>query len=274
MRATLFLTLCFLAFTAFLWVTLSGALLALGFLVEILFLVITFGYQDTLILFLLGAREVSSGDQKNYFEAASQEAYKLSISMPRLYFYNGSIERAYVLQNRKDVSLVLDKSLLIGSSPAELTAICFELLLQVKKGMAPKRTRSMFVIGFFSWITHSFTAILLKIFPFQDVRRAINWSLTFLLQPLLEMIFKMMVTESYFKKLESSLAQYPHEKELIEKVGLKIKSSQIHHSLPSRKLLELSSIYRSRQFQNMLMLEFLPHEWDFMFNHEGILRAE
>lgn len=274
MRAILFLMLCFLFVASFLWVTLSGASLAFGLVVLCFFLIITISYSDTLILFLLGAREVSSSDQRAFFEAASQEAYKLSIKMPRLYFYNGSLERAFVLQNRNEVSLILDKSLLDHSSSSELTAICFELLLQVKKGMAPKRTKSMFIVGFVAWIVHSCTAVILKLLPFADVKRAISWSLTYLLQPVLELLFKLLVSESYFKKLENSLSQFPYEKELIQKVGLKLKTTQIHHSLPSRKLLELSSIYKSRQFQNMMVLEFLPHEWDFMFNREGLRSAE
>lgn len=274
MRATLIMTLCFILFTAFLWATLSGAWLVIGLLLDLVTLVITIGYQDTMLLVLLGAREVTSNEEKDFFEAASQEAYKLSLRIPRLYFYNGSLERAFVLQNGKDVSLVVDKNLLLGSSKTELSAICFELLLQVKKGMAPKRTKSMFVIGFLSWITHSVSGILLKILPFADVRRAINWTLSFLIQPILEVLFRMMVTENYFRRLDSLLSSFPLEKDLILKVGLKVRTTNIHHSLPSRKLLELSSIYKSRQFQSMMVLEFLPHEWDYLFVTSGLNSVE
>lgn len=274
MRATLLILLGFLIFGLFLWVTLSGALLVVGVLSWLFLTVITVGYADTVVLYLLGAREVRSGDEKNFFAAASQEAYKLSVPMPQLYFYNGTLERAFVLQNRNTVSVVLSKPLLEKSTAVELKAICFELLLQVKKGMATKRTKSMFILGFFSWIIHSFVGILLTLLPFKDVRRAINWILSYFLHPFLGFVFKFIMGKGYFKKLENNLNDFEEEKELLRGVGLKLNKPHSYYSLPSRKLIELSSVNKSRHFQNILALEFLPHEWDFLFRNWEIKSAE
>jgi hypothetical protein len=274
MRATLFLLLSFVFLGLFLWTTLSGALFFLGCLFGLILLVITVGYQDTMLLFLLGAREVRSSDEKIFFEAASQESYKLAVKMPRLYFYNGSLERAFVFQTRYSVSLVLNKVLLEKASADELKAICFELLLQVKKGMAPKRTRSMFFLGFFSWIIHSFLGLFINLLPFKDVRRAADWFINFLFHPVLEVLFKLLLGEAYFKKLEQFLGDYPEEKELLARVGLKLRRPYSYYSLPSRKLLELQSVNKSRHFQNIMALEFLPHEWDFFFKGGELLGAE
>lgn len=265
MRATLFLLLSFAFLALFLWVTLSGALFFMGCLFTLILLVITVGYQDTMLLFLLGAREVRSSDEKIFFEAASQESYKLAVPMPRLYFYNGSLERAFIFQTRYNVSLVLNKHLLEKSSSEELKAICFELLLQAKKGMASKRTRSMFFLGFFSWIIHSFLGLFMNLLPFKEVRKAADWFINFLFHPVLEVLFKMIMGEKYFRKLEQLLEDYPEEKELLARVGLKLRKPYSYYSLPSRKLLVLQSVNRSRHFQNILALEFLPHEWDFLF---------
>lgn len=274
MRATIFLLVSFAILGVFLWITLSGALFIIGCLGALVCLVITIGYQDTMLLFLLGAREVRSSDEKNFFEAASQESYKLAVPMPRLYFYNGTLERAFVFQNRANISLVLNKSLLEKSSPDELKAICFELLLQVKKGMAPKRTRSMFLLGFFSWIIHSFLGLFINLVPFKDVRRAADWFINFLFHPVLEFIFKLIMGVKYFRKLEQYLVDYPKEKELLDRVGLKLRRPYSYYSLPSRKLLELYSVNRSRHFQNIMVLEFLPHEWDFFFKSGEMKGAE
>lgn len=274
MRATLFLLFGHLLLGAFLWITLSGALLLLGALFWVFLLVITVGYSDTLILYLLGAREVRSGDEKNFFEAASQESYKLSVPMPRLYFYNGTLERAFVLQNRGSISIVLNKSLLEKSSLPELKAISFELLLQVKKGMASKRTKAMFILGFFSWIVHTFMGAILSLLPFKDVRRAFDWFLNFLLHPALAFIFKLTMGNRYFKRLENNLNAFEEEKELLLKVGLKLEKPYSYYSLPSRKILELFSVNKSRHFQNILALEFLPHEWDYLFRNQEIKSAE
>ena len=274
MRATLLLLLGHLLLGVFLWVTLSGALLLVGCLGWLFLLVITVGYSDTLILYLLGAREVRSSDEPNFFEAASQESYKLSVPMPHLYFYNGTLERAFVLQNRHTISIILNKSLLEKSSKAELKAICFELLLQVKKGMATKRTKAMFLLGFFSWVIHSLMGALLSILPFKDVRRAFDWFLNFLLHPALGFIFKFVMGKGYFKRLENILNSFEEEKDLLRGVGLKLEKPYSYYSLPSRKVLELFSVNKSRHFQNILAMEFLPHEWDYLFRNWEIKRAE
>jgi hypothetical protein len=274
MRATLFILLGLSFIGLFLWATLSGALFFFGCLIWLIFIIITIGYADTMVLFLLGAREVRSSDEKEFFEAASQEAYKLSVPMPRLYFYNGSLERAFVLQNRDTVSIILNKGLLEKSTPDELRAISFELLLQVKKGMASKRTKSMFLLGFISWILHSIMGMILSVLPFKDIRRAADWFFNYLMNPVLEVLFKFVMGDGYFKKLQVLLAEYPHEKEMLEKVGLKLRKPYSYYSLPSRKLLELSSLYKSRHFQSIMALEFLPHEWDYLFSTSGLNRAE
>lgn len=274
MRATAFLFLIYCLLGLFLWITLSGALFFLGLLGWLILGVITLGYADTMVLFLLGAREVRSSDEKAFFEAASQEAYKLSVTMPRLYFYNGSLERAFILHSHHDVSIILNKTLLKNSQPDELRAICFELLLQVKKGMASKRTKSMFILGLLTWIVHSITALFQAILPFKEIRQALDWFVNYLMHPLLDLVFRALVGESYFRKLDNHLKEYPLERGLLDRVGMKLRSPVEYYSLPSRKIAEFTSVRRSRQFQNIIALEFLPHEWDYLFKGKEIGRAE
>ena len=274
MRATFFLLLSLVLLGIFLWVTLSGALLLGGALIWLLLVIITVGYQDTLLLFLLGAREVRSSDEKDFFEAASQEAYKLAVSMPRLYFYNGTLERAFVFQTRYSVSIVVNKTFLEKASSDELKAISFALLLQVKKGMAKKRTKSMFFLGFFSWIIHSFLGLFINLIPFRDFRRAADWFINYLLHPVLESLFKLIMGVGYFKKLDQYLGDYPDERELLDRVGMKLRRPYSYFSLPSRKILELFSVSRSRHYQNIMALEFLPHEWDYLFKKRELKSAE
>lgn len=274
MRISLFLSLFYLLFGAFLWLTLSGASFFFGALIWLSFIVITIGYADTMTLFLLGAREVRSSDEPLFFESAAQEAYKLAVPMPHLYFYNGTLERGFVLQNRGVSSLVLNKSLIDSCSSDELSAICFELLLQVKKGMAVKRTKVMFFLGVQSWIGHALVNMFLVFIPFKEVKDATNWFLNYLLHPWLSFIFKLTLGRKYFHRLGILMKEFPQEEELFRKVGLKLTKVDQLYSLPSRKLIELFSYKKSRNYQNILALEFLPHEWDFLFSKEGINRAE
>jgi Zn-dependent protease with chaperone function len=269
MRATLFIALAYIVLCLLAWTTLSGPILGIAIVVLLTLLVITMGYADTVILFLLGAREVRSSDEKNFFEAASQEAYKLCIPMPRLYFYNGSLERAFVLQSRNSSSIILNKSLLEKTSIDELKAICFELLIQIKSEMASKRTKSMFILGSMAWFIHSSLGLIIHFLPFQDFRKAMTWFANYLLHPVLGLLFQLIMGENYFKKLEFLLKEYPEELALLDKVGLKLAKASSYHSLPSRKITELYSINKSRHFQKMIALEFLPHEWDYLFGLSG-----
>lgn len=273
MRVTVILLLSALVLGLFLWVTLSGASLVLAALFLLFLVVATLGYPDKSILFFLGAREVRSRDQAVFFKTASQEAYKLAIPMPHLYFYSGSVDRAFVLQNKNSVSIILAKNLLDSVSESELHAICFELLLQVKKGMASKRTKVMFLLGSCSWICHSFVSIISRLIPVKEAKEALDWILNFFLHPVLDLLFKLTLGQNYFRRLTGFINEYPQEKELLDKLGLKLREPESIYSLPSRKLLEFSSASKSRHFQNILALEFLPHEWDYFFANEGQGRA-
>lgn len=265
MRINFILFLFCLLFGLFLWVSLSGALLLLGSLFLLLFIVITLGYSDKAVLFFLSAREIKSNDEPIFHHAAATEAYKLRVPIPSLYFYDGALERAFVLQNRKEISLILSKRLMQTSSAQDLGPICFELLLQAKKGIAPKRTKVMFVIGMISWFFHSVMALILKPFRKREVIEASDMILNYLLHPWLEMMFKISMGQNYFKKLKVFLEDYPHEFSQLKFTAMKWEKPSALYSLPSRKMIELSSVTKNRRFQNMLAIEILPHEWDTLF---------
>lgn len=248
----------------FLWTIFSGALFVFGLCLLLLLAVISIGYTDTAILFFLGAREVRSSDEKLFFEAAAQSAYKLAVRDPHLYLYNGSLERAFVLQHHSTVSLVLNRSLLEHIQPSELSAICFELLLQVKKGMAPKRTKVMFLLGALSWLIHALVGLASALIPVKEVRQSANALANYFLHPVLDLLFKLNLGKGYFSKFQTQLEEYPAEREAIERFAMKLKPPFEVYSLPSRKMLEVSSSMRSKHFQNILSLEILPHEWDFI----------
>ncbi len=274
MRVNLILLISTLLFGLFLWVTLSGASLAMSYIFLMFLVLITVGYPDKAILFFLGAREVRSRDEALFFKTAAQEAYKLAVPMPHLYFYNGSVERGFVLQNKTVTSIILSKNLLHSVSEAELHAICFELLLQVKKGMAIKRTKVMFLLGSCSWISHSIVSLIARLIPVKEVREALDWILNYLLHPFLDFLFSFSLGKGYFKKLSGHISEYPYEKELLLKLGLKLIEPHSIYSLPSRKLQEFASVSRSRHYQNILAIEFLPHEWDYFYGKEGLSRAQ
>jgi hypothetical protein len=268
MRVTLFLFLLTGLLAFILWVATHGAFFAFGALILGLFIVITIGYQGAAILFFLGAREVKGTEEEQFYSAAIQEAYKLAVPQPRLYFYNGTLERAFVLQNRNEINLVLSKELIDICSGEELSAICFELLIQVKKNLASKRTKVMFLVGMYSWIGQGIGEILAKIFPVKELRQSINWLFYYFMSPWIHVFFKFTMGGKYFKKLEDSLQDYPLEKNLIMKVVSKLNRPGEIYSDSMRKLMEVSALSKSLQYRSIIALEFLPHEWDFLFKKE------
>ena len=249
-----------------LWVSLSGFWFIIGLLIWLVFIVISVGYRDTAILFFLGAREVKSIEENKFYAAAIQEAYKLAVPQPRLYFYNGTLERAFVLQNRKDIALVVSKELLENCSQEELSAICFELLLQVKKNLAAKRTKVMFLIGIASWFFYGVVEIFVKVLPFKEVRLSVTWLIYYLINPWLEFVFKFTIGANYFRKLENYLKDYPLENNLISKLVSKLTRPEEIYSQSLRKLIEVSALNKSRHYRSIIALEFLPHEWDIIFD--------
>lgn len=266
MRATLILFVLICLVGLFLWITLSGALLVIGFVFLVFFAIVSVGYNDTAVLFFLGAREIKSADEPTFYAASSQEAYKLAVPQPCLYYYNGSLERAFVLQNGKTVSLILSKELLEICNREELAAISFELLIQVKRNLAFKRTKVMFLVGLGSWVSNGIVNILIKLVPFIEFRQTMSLLFLYLTQPWLELVFKLTLGDTYFKKLASVLEEFPLENSVLLKVSSKLRRPEEIYSLTSRKMIELSSVNKSRHFQNIVTLEFLPHEWDLIFD--------
>jgi hypothetical protein len=266
MRVTLLLLFLNCLFGAIIWIAPSGFITVIAICAYLTFLVISIGYTDTATLFLLGAREIRSADETDFNAAAIQEAYKLAVGRPRLYYYNGALERAFVLQKKNSISLVLSKGLLEICTKDELSAICFGLLIQVKKNMAPKRTKVMFLIGMMTWLSHGAAEILIKIVRINEFKQSMNWLMYYLLHPWLELIFKVTFLEKNFLKIESWMVEYPIENDLLRKVGSKLRTNNEIQSLTSRKLIEFSSVNKSRHYQNITTLEFLPHEWDLIFD--------
>ena len=265
MRVTLFILIVSFLLGGILWISLSGVFLLFGLIILVTFIVISFSYTDTAILFFLGAREVRSADEATFHAAAVQEAYKLSVARPKLYYYNGTLERAFVFQNKKTISIVLSKELLAICNKEELSAICFQLLIQVKKNMASKRTKVMFLIGMANWLSYASVELITKIVPNMEFKQSMNWLLYYLLNPWRELFFKLTLGEKYFKKLETVIKDYQLESGLLSKVCSKLNRSHEIYSLPSRKLIEFSSANKSLHYQNIISLELLPHEWDVLF---------
>lgn len=271
-----FVLICsFLLLTLACWLFLSGLFLVTALLLLVILALVVWNYADKAILYFLGAREIMSSDEPNFFQEATQQAYKLAIKTPSLYFYNGLFERAFVLQNGEDVALVLSRSLLDRVGKNELSVICFSLLLQVKKKMAPTRTKAMLVLGLMTWLVHGLGSVVAILIPSKNIKEAVFLILNFFLHPWLRFNFKLLIGQRYFKKLGNYLADFPQENSELTHFYLKIRHPSEISSHPSRRLIELFSSQRSSHYQNVLSLELLPHEWDYYQQHqEGLSAAE
>jgi len=240
------------------WIGLS--LLSICFL-----LIVTVLYTDAALLFFLGARGIKRADEAKFHLASAQEAYKLALPVPRLYFYNGSFDRAFVFQARGDISLVLSKDLLDNCTSDEIAAICFSLLLQVKKNLVKKRNKTIFIMTFVSWISNGIIETIGQVLKISYVKISLDWLSNFLLKPWLDFFYKISLGERHFLQVKKALMDYPIEAEMLKKVSGKINRPEEIDSFSSRKLLEYSALGKNRHFQRIINIELLPHEWDYIF---------
>jgi hypothetical protein len=257
----IFVSLMVLA--SLLW--LEGFWVGLSFVIIGFLLVITVFYTDAALLFFLGARGIKRADEAKFHLASAQEAYKLALPVPRLYFYNGSFDRAFVFEARGDISLVLSKDLLDNCTSEEIAAICFSLLLQVKKNLVKKRNKTIFIMTFIAWISNGLIEMIGQLLKIKYVRLSLNWLSNFLLKPWLDFFYKISLGERYFLQIKKALMDYPIEAEMLKKVAGKINRPDEIDSFSSRKLLEYSAIGKNRHFQRIINIELLPHEWDYIF---------
>jgi|GEM_PF-1307490 len=271
-----FILIVFLLFIILVcWLIFSGWLLICSLLVVVVFAVLIWNYSDKAILYLLGAREIMSTAEPEFFKEATQQAYKLNLQAPSLYFYDGSFQRAFVLQNGDNVSLVISRSLLTEAQKSEFGAICFSLLLQAKKNLAASRTKGMFILGLTSWLVHGLGNILGKLIPSPHGKEVIGLIVNYFLHPWLKVNFHLFIGHRYFKKLSTHLERFPQENEELTKFYLRLRYPEDIHSNLSRRLMELFSGKRSLHYQNILSLELLPHEWDYYQQYqEGLSDKE
>jgi hypothetical protein len=229
--------------------------------------------MDRAILFFLGAREVRSGDQPQYFEAASQEAYKLSLPQPKIFVYEGSLERGFILQNRNQLSLVLSRSFLTKMNLPELSGVCFSLLLQAKKKLVHKRTKAMFITGTISWVFNNFASLVAVVVPEKNSKKVIHAVFDFFLIPGLRLIFDVILGKSYFRQFSTYLNEYPNDYNSLQVAGMKLERCSEIYSFPSRRIYEFSVSTRRNSYKNILFLELLPHEWDYLFLKQDLMSA-
>lgn len=262
MRVTILYLLGLLALMSFIWVTFSGFKVLALFLICVFIGILILTHCDLLILLFIGAREIQDDDYPILAQIVSQEAYKLSVLKPKLFFYHGHIDRAFVFHQGRRIHLVLGKSLLQSYSEFELRAIVFELLLQAKKKMASKKTKMTFMLIFLMGIIHFVVSMLFKILPFPRLKQAIMWFIFYSIYPPLEVIFKLVIGQGYFKKLSSYLQNFQVESENWEAVKSRLSSPDVMKSLSYKKLMIFFNLSHRDSFQNIFVLESLPHEWD------------
>ena len=262
MRVSFFLFLFFTALVVLGWAFLSGWVLGVFYFLLVTGLLVFINATDKILLLLLGSREIKFEYEEELTNRVAQIAYKLGIRPPKLYFYNGVLDRAFILQCGQRISLVYSKNLLDICSDEEVEAVSFELLIQAKNNLARKRSLTLGIIGIVSWISQGFVGSIKKMIPSKRVGEVLNWLIYYAIHPWFMVAFRLMFGWSSLRKVNAQLASYESEAILIDHVKRKINYPDDLYSLPMKKFIELTLINKNPHFQNVLALEFLPHEWD------------
>jgi len=262
MVSWLLLGLFFTTFFSILLSLFTGWILIISMIIVLVSSVIMIYYLDRVTLSFLSARPTTLQENEKVFRAANLQAYKLETISPEIYYYHGTIKRAFVLQHGKRISLLLHEDLISDSSDEELGALFFSLLVQVKKGFAKKRTRIMFLIGLIAWGGTETANILGTLLPGKNSRKNCYLAFMYLFSPISSVLFKVGLGRSFFDQMILSLSSYSQESEEFQRYLKKIKTIFLQPSFTTKSLQLYLATQKSTNLQIQVILENLPHEWE------------
>lgn len=87
----------------------SSSFFILVGLLHLSFIILTYYTSDTLVLYFLKAREITGLEIDHFFQPFKNESYKRKEVMPKFYLYSGLERKFILLQNKNNMSLILDR---------------------------------------------------------------------------------------------------------------------------------------------------------------------
>ncbi len=103
--------------------------------------VLLYTYLDKIVLILLSSREVIDTDEQKLFQCLKNESYKSFQKVPRVYVYSGDRDGCFILESRKEWTVVLSRKLVERLEVESLECFVKYLFDHKKKISMSFRTR-------------------------------------------------------------------------------------------------------------------------------------
>lgn len=145
-------------------------------------------YMDKVILFFLGGREIIDQDNQQFFQQLKSESYKNFVKTPKVYLYGGHAPKCFVLESRKEWSVVIDRSLEKEMSLEQTRALVNFIVRFKKSKVAWRLTKShglaTLVTGLSYWFLTKFLAMNTK----GKVFKVVNFFVLAIFKPYLDAV--------------------------------------------------------------------------------------
>lgn len=120
-------------------------------------------YMDKIILFFLGAREIIDQDSQELFQQLKSETYKNFEKQPKVFLYPGNALKSFVLESRKEWSVVLDRSLVERMNKEQVKALVEYLVRYKKTNISWRLTKSNGLAALIVGLNYSFWSKLVML---------------------------------------------------------------------------------------------------------------
>lgn len=117
------------------YLMLGGAVRTFFMLSYLVIFLLVFKFSDKFILLFLNAREIIEADNSFLFQTFKSNCYRSYVKLPNIYLYSGARYNAFVLDNGKDWSVVIDRRLIENSEEQQLVAL-IDYLVKIKLSKA------------------------------------------------------------------------------------------------------------------------------------------
>lgn len=228
-----------------------------------IFLIMGFGlalnlYPDKFLLHFLQAREITETEFPFAHQVASNQAFKLRLSAPQVYTYNGFFHRAFAFSSGKRSVLVIERTVLTTVSKEELEALLFSLGLQIKDGIAKKSTFALLSLAV-CWVPYLKMMGLWKSPP-----QLLGWLGQFIVSPAASLLHRVGYNQMTCQKFLNHLSFFPYEESRLQDLNGRFDQPKLHLSVARDLTFRAGAASHGPREQMILALEAATHLMDYL----------
>jgi len=214
-------------------------------------------WSDKFLLHFLQAREVSRAEWPLVHRVSRNQAFKLGVTAPALYTYNGFFARLFALHRGGRVVFVVERSVLEDADEDEIAALMFALTLQVREQVAGRATGAL--LGLALW----WLPFLKLMGPLPGLAPLGQ----FLVAPVAGVWHRAGFAQSDVRRFYTAFARYPHEHGAFNRWVARHPQPRLQASPGRDFVFRASAASHGPREQLILALEGALHPWDLADGH-------